>query len=42
MNFFCRSAEFDQYVEDMELDKALVIKADLDRAVAEGKATFWV
>ncbi len=42
MNFFCRSAEFDQYVEDMELDKSLVIKADIDRAVVEGKATFLV
>ncbi len=42
MNFFCRSAEFDQYVEDMGLDKSLVIKADLDRAIEEGKATFWV
>lgn len=42
MNFFCRSAEFDQYVEDMELDKNLVIKADIHRAVQEGKATFLV
>ena len=33
MNFFCSSAEFDQYVTDMELDAASVIKADMDRAV---------
>ncbi len=42
MNFFCSSAEFDQYVTDMELDAASVIKADMDRAVEEAKATFEV
>lgn len=42
MNFFSRSAGFDQYVEDMELDKDKVIKADIDRAVVEGKAFFLV
>ena len=40
--FFCSSAEFDQYVTDMELDAASVIKADMDRAVEEAKATFEV
>jgi len=42
MNFFSRSAGFDQYVKDMELDTDKVIKADIHRAVEEGKATFLV
>ena len=42
MNFFCRSAGFDQYVEDMGLNKELIIKADIDRAVVEGRAFFLV
>ena len=42
MNFFCRSAEFDQYVEDMGLNKDLIIKADIHRAVVEGRAFFLV
>ena len=40
MNFFCSSAEFDQYVTDMELDPNTVIKADIKRALKEAKATF--
>lgn len=42
MNFFCSGAEFDQYVTDMELDPKAVIKADIDTAIAEAKATFEV
>ena len=42
MNFFCSSAEFDQYVTDMELDPDSVIKADINKAVEEAKATFEV
>jgi len=42
MNFFCSSAEFDQYVTDMELDPDKVIKADIKRALKEAKATFEV
>ena len=33
MNFFCSSAEFDEYVTEMELDPNDVIKADIDRAL---------
>ena len=39
MNFFCSSAEFDEYVTEMELDTNDVIKADIDRALIEAKAT---
>ena len=42
MNFFCSSAEFDEYVTEMELDPNDVIKADIDRALIEVKATFEV
>ena len=42
MNFFCSSAEFDEYVTEMELDPNDVIKADIDRALIEAKATFEV
>ncbi len=42
MNFFSSSAEFDQYVTQMELDPESLIKADIDRAVLEAKATFEV
>lgn len=42
MNFFCSSAEFDQYVTDMELDPETLIKADINRALEEAKATFEV
>lgn len=42
MNFFCSSAEFDEYVTEMELDSNDVIKADIDRALSEAKATFEV
>ena len=42
MNFFCSSAEFDAYVTEMELDPNDVIKADIDRALVEAKATFEV
>ena len=38
MNFFCSSAEFDEYVTEMELDPNDVIKADIDRALIEAKA----
>lgn len=37
MNFFCSSAEFDEYVTEMELDPNDVIKADIDRALIEAK-----
>ena len=40
MNFFCSSAEFDEYVTEMEPND--VIKADIDRALIEAKATFEV
>ena len=40
--FFCSSAEFDEYVTEMELDPNDVIKADIDRALIEAKATFEV
>ena len=42
MNFFCSSAEFDEYVTEMELYPKYVIKADIDRALIEAKATFEV
>lgn len=42
MNFFSSSAEFDQYVTQMELDPESLIKVDIDRAVLEAKATFEV
>lgn len=42
MNFFCSSAEFDEYVTEMELDSNDVIKADIDQALIEAKATFEV
>ena len=42
MNFFCSSAEFDEYVTEMELDTNDVIKVDIDRALIEAKATFEV
>ena len=42
MNFFCSGAEFDQYVTDMELDPDSIIKADIEKAVEEAKATFKV
>ncbi len=42
MNFFCSSAEFDEYVTEMELDPNDVIKADIDRALIEAKETFEV
>ncbi len=42
MNYFRSSAEFDQYVADMELDPAGVIKCDIDKAVDEAKKTFLV
>lgn len=42
MNFFSSSAEFDQYVTQMELAPESLIKADIDRAVLEAKATFEV
>lgn len=42
MNFFCSSAEFDQYVTEMELEPGALIKADITRAVEEAKATFEV
>ena len=42
MNFFCSSAEFDQYVTDMELGPETLIKADINRALEEAKATFEV
>lgn len=42
MNFFCSSAEFDAYVTERELDPNDVIKADIDRALIEAKATFEV
>ena len=40
MNFFCSSAEFDEYVTEMELDPQDVIMADIGRALFEAKATF--
>lgn len=42
MNFFCSGAEFDQYVTQMELDPDGLIKADIEIAVREAKATFEV
>ena len=42
MNFFCSGAEFDQYVTQMELDPDGIIKADIEVAVREAKATFEV
>ena len=42
MNFFCSSGEFDEYVKEMEMDPKDVIKADIDRALIEAKATFEV
>ena len=42
MNFFCSSAEFYEYVTEMELDPNDVIKSDIDRALIEAKATFEV
>ena len=42
MNFFCSGAEFDQYVTQMELDPDGIIKADIEVAVREAKATFGV
>ena len=42
MNFFSSGAEYDQYVADMELDPESLIKADIDRAIIEAKATFEV
>ena len=42
MNFFCSSAEFDEYVEQMNLDPNGIIKCDIDKAVEEAKATFEV
>ena len=42
MNFFCSSAEFDQYVTEMELDPDNLIKADIHIAVREAKDTFEV
>lgn len=42
MNFFCSGAEFGQYVTDMELDPDSIIKAGIDKAVEEDKATFEV
>ena len=42
MNFFCSGAEFDQYVTQMELDPICIIKADIEVAVREAKATFEV
>ena len=42
MNFFCSGAEFDQYVTQMELDPDGIIKADIEVAGREAKATFEV
>ena len=42
MNFFCSGAEFDQYVTQMELDPDGIIKADIEVAAREAKATFEV
>ena len=42
MNFFSSSAEFDQYVTQTELDPKGLIKADINVAVREAKATFEV
>ena len=42
MNFFCSSAEFDEYVADMELDPDLVIKCDMDKAIREAYNIFSV
>jgi len=42
MNFFSSSAEFDQYVAQMGLDPASLIKADIDRAIVEAKSIFEV
>ena len=42
MNFLCSGAEFDQYVTQMELDPDGIIKADIEVAVREAKATFEV
>ena len=42
MNFFSSSAEFDQYVTQMELGLESLIKADINVAVNEAKATFEV
>ncbi len=42
MNFFCSSAEFDKYVEDMELDKDVIIKCDAKKALEAAKDIFSV
>lgn len=42
MNFFCKENEFDEYVEQMQLDRPTVIKADWKQAVQEAKSTFLV
>lgn len=42
MNFFCSSAEFDEYVADMELDRNLVVKCDMDAAIREAYNIFSV
>lgn len=42
MNFFCSCAELDQYIEGMDLNHELVIKADIDRALEEAIKTFGI
>lgn len=40
MNYFCSAAEFDAYVESMELDKEMVLKLTVKEAMKEVMATF--
>lgn len=42
MNFFCSSAEFDKYTEEMIPDKDTVIKCDVNKALSEAKDIFSV
>ena len=42
MNFFCKENEFEAYVDQMQLDRSTIIKADWKQAVGEAKSTFRV
>lgn len=42
MNFFGSGAEYDQYITQMGLDPDSLIKADINIAIKEAKATFEV